>query len=86
MVLSGISIKINKEISESKERFAPIYSIGARGGSGTLPSFTAPQEGLLHPPKVYCSLPRFTAASLRFTAPPKVDCTNSKRFSSSLNN
>ena len=40
-----------------------------RGGSGTLPSFTAPQEGLLHPPKVYCSLPRFTAASLRFTAP-----------------
>ena len=39
-----------------------------RGGSGSLTAFTAPQDGLLLPHKVYCSLTRFTAASPRFTA------------------
>ena len=29
-----------------------------QGGSGSLTSFTAPQDGLLQPHKVYCSLPK----------------------------
>ena len=44
-----------------------MYS-GGGGGSGSLISFTAPQDGLLQPHKVFCSLTKFTKASLRFTA------------------
>ena len=48
---------------------------------GSLTSFTAPQEGLLQPHIIYCSLTWFTAGSPMFTAPHKFDCKFQAIFS-----
>ena len=66
-----------------------LFSPLRRGESGSLTSFTAPQDGLLQPhkvycrlpkvycsrPKVYCSLTRFTAVSQALLQPHKVYCS-----------